>query len=101
MKAAEKERRRLEAERKNAPISVLIMINNMALQMIYGLEGGKEIQGVKIPAIEDIPVKHRKKCSEHLARIVRWNAECLEREVSPSERTYRMACGIPAWKRSN
>ena len=46
MKAADKELRRMAAEKRNAPIHLLIIINNMVTQIIYGLEGGKLVEGV-------------------------------------------------------
>lgn len=79
MKAAERERRRIEAEKRNAPIHILIIINNMVTQIIYGLEGGKKVEGVQVPALNLTDKKQTKWCLQQCSKIIRWTAANLER----------------------
>lgn len=77
-KAELREQARIQAELKNAPIHLLISINNMATQILAGLDGGKVIEGVQVPALH-LPPKHEKWCREQLAKIIRWTAANMER----------------------
>ena len=77
-KAEMREQARIQAELKNAPIHLLIIINNMATQILAGLDGGKVIEGVQVPALR-LPPKHEKWCREQLAKIIRWTAANLAR----------------------
>lgn len=78
MKAADKELRRKAAEKRNAPIHLLIIINNMVTQIIYGLEGGKLVEGVQVPAL-DLPQGQKTWCLKQCAKIIRWTAANLQR----------------------
>lgn len=78
-KKAEKDARRAaQAELKNAPVHLLIAINNMCTQIQYGLDGGKVVSGVKVPALS-LPPAQAKWCQQQLAKIVRWTAVNMER----------------------
>ena len=79
MKAEERERRRLEAEKRNSPIHLLVIINNMTTQIIYGLEGGRKVEGVQVPALHLKNESQVKWCKEQCAKIIRWTAANLER----------------------
>lgn len=78
MKVSKKELRRQEAEKKNAPIHLLLIINNMCTQILYGLDGGKVVEGVKVPELK-LPKGQKTWCEKQLAKVVRWTAVNLER----------------------
>lgn len=67
-----------DAELKNAPVHLLIAINNMCTQIQYGLDGGKIVSGVKVPPLH-LPPAQAKWCQQQLAKIVRWTAVNMER----------------------
>lgn len=75
---SKKEARRLEAERKAAPIHMLLIINNMATQILYGLEGGKVLSGVAVPELI-LPKGQKTWCEQQLAKVIRWTAANLDR----------------------
>ena len=77
-KAEMRELARQQAELAAAPIHLLIAINNMCTQVQYGLDGGRIVEGVKVPALE-LPPAQEKWCREQLAKIVRWTAANMER----------------------
>ena len=78
-KKSEKDARRIaQAELKNAPVHLLIAINNMCTQIQYGLDGGKVVSGVKVPPLH-LPHTQAKWCRQQLAKIVRWTAVNMER----------------------
>ena len=79
MKASERELRKLEAEKRNSPIHLLVIINNMVTQIIYGLEGGKKVEGVQVPALNLTKPGQKKWCLQQCAKIIRWTAANLER----------------------
>lgn len=78
-KADKQAARQAEAERRNAPVHLLIAINNMAMQVMYGLEGNTVLQGVKIPSLSMGTPARDKKAMEQMARVIRWTAACMEK----------------------
>lgn len=89
MKAEEREAKRLEAERKNAPIHALLILNNMCVQIVTGLKGGAVVSGVTVPALH-MNEKHAEWCLSQLGKVIRWTAACLE------ERGFGVQSRIPA-----
>lgn len=77
-KAVMKELARQHRDREMAPVHLLILINNMATQILTGLDGGKVISGVHVPRLI-LPKTQEKWAREQLARIIRWDAVCLEK----------------------
>lgn len=77
-KAVMKELARQHREREMAPVHLLLLINNMCTQILTGLDGGKVINDVHVPRLF-LPKKHERWAREQLARIIRWNAACLEK----------------------
>ena len=77
-KADKDARRAAQAERKNAPVHLLVAINTMCPHLQYGLHSGKVVSGVKVPALH-LPPAQAKWCRQQLAKIVRWTAVNMER----------------------